>query len=93
MPTRLSHQCCTVLFAAIIALCMAPQGRGQGGEPPYFAIRGAKIVPVSGRTAENSTIIISRGIIAAIGVDAKIPDEAWILDGKGLTIANGRTQP
>jgi imidazolonepropionase-like amidohydrolase len=90
MRTRVFGQRCTVLFAAlIVALCLVPESRGQGGEPPYFAIRGAKIVPVSGRTAENSTIIISRGIIAAIGADAKIPDEAWIIDGKGLTVYPG----
>src|ERR1700731_977521 len=90
MRTRVFGPCCTVVFAAlIVALCMAPEGRGQGGEPPYFAIRGAKIVTVSGRTAENSTIIISRGIITAIAADAKIPDEAWIIDGKGLTAFPG----
>ena len=90
MRTRVSRQCCTVVFATlIVALCMAPESRGQGGEPPYFAIRGAKIVPVSGRTAENSTIIISRGIISAVGTDAKIPDEAWIIDGKDLTVYPG----
>src|SRR3984893_11006526 len=90
MPTRVLRQCCAgLLMALIVALCMAQQVRGQGGEPPYFAIRGAKIVSVSGRTTENSTIIISRGIISAIGADVKIPDEAWIIDGKGLTVYPG----
>jgi imidazolonepropionase-like amidohydrolase len=90
MRTRVSRQCCTVVFATlIVALCIAPESRGQGGEPPYFAIRGAKIAPVSSRTAENSTIIISRGIITVIGADAKIPDEAWIIEGKGLTVYPG----
>jgi imidazolonepropionase-like amidohydrolase len=90
MRTRVFGPCCTVVFATlIVALCMAPEGRGQGGEPPYFAIRGAKIATVSGRTVENSTIIISRGIITAIAADAKIPDEAWIIDGKGLTVYPG----
>src|SRR6202045_913179 len=90
MRTRVFAECCTVVFAAlIVALCLAPQARGQGGEPPYFTIRGAKIVTVSGRIAENSTIIISRGIITAIAADAKIPDEAWIIDGKGLTVYPG----
>jgi imidazolonepropionase-like amidohydrolase len=90
MRTRVFGPCCTLLFAALIGtLCIAPEGRAQGVEPPYFAIRGAKIVPVSGRTAENSTIIISRGIIAEIAADAKIPDEAWIIDGKGLTVYPG----
>jgi imidazolonepropionase-like amidohydrolase len=90
MGTRVFGSCCTVVFAAlVVALCLAPDARGQGGEPPYFAIRGAKIVTVSGRTAENSTVIISRGIITAIAADAKIPDEAWIIDGKGLTVYPG----
>jgi imidazolonepropionase-like amidohydrolase len=90
MRTRVFGPCCTVVFAAlVVTLCLAPAARGQGGEPPYFAIRGAKIVTVSGRTAENSTIIISRGIITAIATDAKIPDEAWIIDGKGLTVYPG----
>jgi len=90
MRTRVLRQSCTVFFAALtLALCAAPESRSQGGEPPYFAIRGAKIVPVSGPTLENSTIIISRGIIAAIGADGKIPDEAWIIDGKGLTVYPG----
>jgi imidazolonepropionase-like amidohydrolase len=89
MPTRGFRQWTVVFAALIVVLCMAPEGHGQGGEPPYFAIRGAKIVPVSGRTAENSTIVISRGIISAVGADAKIPDEAWIIDGKGLTVYPG----
>jgi imidazolonepropionase-like amidohydrolase len=90
MPTRVFRQSHPVLVAALIAaLCTAPEVRAQGGEPPYFAIRGAKIVSVSGRTAENSTIIVSRGIISAIGPDVKIPDEAWIIDGKGLTVYPG----
>jgi imidazolonepropionase-like amidohydrolase len=90
MRTRVFGACCTIVFAAlVVTLCLAPDARSQGGEPPYFAIRGAKIVPVSGRTAENSIIIISRGIITAIAADAKIPDEAWIIDGKGLTVYPG----
>lgn len=82
---------CLLLVAAILIGCLfaVPALRAQGGEPPYFAIRGAKIVPVSGPAAENGTIIISRGIIAVVGQDVKIPDEAWIIDGKGLTVYPG----
>src|ERR1700730_17446495 len=79
------------LIASAIAGCflIVPVLRGQGGEPPYFAIRGARIVPVSGPTIENGTIVISRGIIASVGRDTKIPDEAWIIDGKGFTVYPG----
>jgi hypothetical protein len=68
---------------------MLPALHAQGGEPPYFAIRGAKIVPVSGPPVEGATIVISRGIITAIGKDAAIPPEAWVIDGKGLTVYPG----
>jgi imidazolonepropionase-like amidohydrolase len=76
--------------AALFALCFAePSLFAQGGEPQYFAIRGAKIVPVSGPPIENATVVISRGIITAVGKDAAIPAEAWVIDGKGLTVYPG----
>ena len=78
-----------MVAAAVVALSSGPGVRAQGGEPPYFAIRGAKIVPVSGPVIENGTVILSRGIISAVGKDLKINDEAWIIDGKGLTVYPG----
>ena len=76
-------------FTVLLSFCMLPALHAQGGEPPYFAIRGAKIVPVSGPPVEGATIVISRGIITAIGKDAAIPPEAWVIDGKGLTVYPG----
>lgn len=61
----------------------------QGGEPRYFAIRNARIVPVSGPVIEGGTIVIARGIIAAVGKDIPVPPEAWVIDGKGLTVYPG----
>ena len=66
-----------------------PPLHAQGGEPQYFAIRGAKVVPVSGPPIESATIVVSRGIITAVGKDAAIPAEAWVIDGKGLTVYPG----
>src|SRR5260370_16687325 len=66
-----------------------PTLRAQGGEPQYFAIRGAKIVPVSSPPVENATIVISRGLITAVGKDASVPPEAWVIDGKGLIVYPG----
>ena len=78
----------------MIALgCTAMLGAGraaaQGGEPQYFAIRGATVVPVSGPRLENATVIISRGVIKAVSKDAPIPDEAWVIEGKGLVVYPG----
>jgi len=70
-------------------LALAPQMRAQGGEPQYFAIRGARIVPVSGLPLENATVVMAHGVITAIGKDVTIPPDAWIIEGKGLTVYPG----
>src|SRR5580693_1800496 len=92
MRSVLARQCLRALAFAVTLLALlgaAPQIGAQGGEPQYFAIRGAKVVPVSGPPLEGATIVISRGIITAIGKDASIPPEAWVIDGKGLTVYPG----
>jgi hypothetical protein len=71
------------------ALLGAPRVAAQGGEPQDFAIRGATVVPVSGPRLENATVIISRGVIKAVSKDATIPDEAWVIEGKGLIVYPG----
>ncbi len=63
--------------------------QAKGVEPPYFAIKGAKIVTVSGAVVENGTVVVANGLITAVGADAKIPPEAWVIDGKGLTVYPG----
>jgi imidazolonepropionase-like amidohydrolase len=62
---------------------------GQGGEPRTFAIHGAKVVPVSSAPLENATVVVSRGIITAVGTNVAIPADAWVIDGKGLTVYPG----
>ncbi len=74
-------------FAALLAV--APSLYAQGGEPQHFAIRGAKVVPVSGPPIEGATVVVSRGVITAIGKEATIPPEAWVIDGKGLIVYPG----
>jgi len=81
---------CVLCFAGLLTmLFFAPPLQAQGGEPQYFAIRGAKVVPVSGPPVEGATVVISRGIIIAVGKDAAIPPEAWVIEGKGLTVYPG----
>jgi imidazolonepropionase-like amidohydrolase len=92
MRSRVIRRCVSVVAccsAFLALLCVAPPLQAQGGEPQYFAIRGAKVFPVSGPPIENATIVISRGLITAIGKDIAIPPEAWVIDGKGLTVYPG----
>jgi hypothetical protein len=79
----------SLLAPAVIFLGTAPQLHAQGGEPQYFAIENATVVPVSGPRIENATLVVSRGVISAIGKDAAIPEEAWVIDGTGLTVYPG----
>src|SRR5882757_2761796 len=81
------------LVAALIlfSLCAgAPLASAQGGEPQYFAIRGAKVVPVSGPTIDDATVVLARGVILAVGgKDVAIPADALVIEGKGLIVYPG----
>jgi imidazolonepropionase-like amidohydrolase len=78
-----------VLLGAWLGLLGACPVWGQGGEPRTFAIRGAKVVPVSSAPLENATVVVSRGIIIAVGTNVAIPPDAWVIDGKGLIVYPG----
>jgi imidazolonepropionase-like amidohydrolase len=78
-----------LLLGIWLGASSAPAAWGQGGEPRTFAIRGAKVVPVSSPPLENGTILVSRGIIIAVGTNVTIPPDAWVIDGKGLTVYPG----
>lgn len=76
------------LLAAAWLVAPAPAA-AQGGEPQYFAIRGARVVPVSGPPMDEATIVIARGVIREIGKDVAIPADAMVIEGKGLTVYPG----
>ena len=71
------------------ALLGSVRAFAQGGEPQYFAIRGVTVVPVSSPRVENATVIIAHAVIKAVAKDAAIPDEAWVIEGKGLIVYPG----
>lgn len=79
------------LVAALVwvLLTSASVAFAQGGEPQYFAIRGARVVPVSGPPIDNATVVVARGVIVAVAKDAPIPADAWVIEGQGLTVYPG----
>jgi Amidohydrolase family len=92
MRSVLARRCSSALAFAVTLLALlalASTVAAQGGEPQYFAIRGAKIVPVSGPPVEGATIVVAHGIITAIGKDVTIPPDAWVIEGSGLTVYPG----
>lgn len=63
-----------------------------GGAAPQgltYAIRGAKIVTVSGATIDNGTVLIRDGVIQAVGASVTVPADALVTDGAGLTVYPG----
>lgn len=63
-----------------------------GGAAPQgltYAIRGAKIVTVSGTTIDNGTVLIRDGVIQAVGTSVAVPADALVTDGTGLTVYPG----
>lgn len=54
-----------------------------------IAIKGARIVTVSGATVEKGTIVLSGGKIAAVGADVSVPSGARVIDGSGKTVYPG----
>lgn len=63
--------------------------QNNNGKQGSYAIRGARIVTVSGATIENGNIVIQDGKITAVGANAAIPSGAETFDGKGLSVYPG----
>jgi len=84
-----------VLPAFILAACamlmwgISAAWRVSAEEPPYYAIRNVKIVPVSGPPIASGTVVIVKGVIQAVGANVTIPAEARVIDGTGLTVYPG----
>src|SRR5215213_5556833 len=54
-----------------------------------YAITNARIVTVSGAAIEKGTVVVRDGLIEAVGTDARVPADARVLDGTGLTVYPG----
>jgi len=88
MPSSHVRRGLSVALAILLALPII-QIPARADEPRNFAIRGARIITGSGAVIENGTVVIRDGLIAAVGANAAIPPEAWVIDGKGLTVYPG----
>lgn len=60
--------------------------KARGGK---FALTNAKIYTVTNGVIENGTLLISNGIIEAVGTDVRIPADAEVIDVNGKEIYPG----
>jgi imidazolonepropionase-like amidohydrolase len=88
MSVRFRIVASIALFLCYFQGHAAGQAR-DGLQPTVFAIRGARIVSEPGKVLENATVVVREGTIEAVGADAKVPPDALVIEGKGLTVYAG----
>jgi imidazolonepropionase-like amidohydrolase len=74
-------------LAVMMLLAAASQTYAQAPGP--IALRGARVVTVSGPVLEKGTVLLRNGLIEAVGATVDIPKDAWIVDGDGVTVYPG----
>lgn len=77
------------LSAGALAIAVALAAGASADAPHIYAIRGARIVPVSGPAIASGTVVIRNGLIEAVGANVQPPAEARVLEGDGLTVYPG----
>lgn len=75
-------------FAVLLVLTWLWGLSGAWAEE-VLAIKGGKILPVSGPPVEGGVVVIRNGKIEAIGKDVPIPSEARVLDATGKVVMPG----
>jgi hypothetical protein len=88
MKSLFSARKIPVLSKALPLLCLISATLGAEG-PQIFAIKDARIIPVSGPAIDSGTVVLRNGVIEAVGAGVTVPPDAWIIEGKGLTVYPG----
>lgn len=73
--------------SAFTTLIHAPVARVDA--PDAYAIKDVQIVTGTGKTISKGTIVFRKGLITAVGETVKIPGDARLIDGAGMTVYPG----
>ena len=76
------------LFASLLILSFTAFISAQTRTDVY-AITNARIVTVSDKIIERGTVVVRGGLIESVGAGLKIPADARVIDGNGLTVYPG----
>jgi imidazolonepropionase-like amidohydrolase len=75
--------------AGALSIAAALAVGASADAPHVYAIRGAKIVPVSGAPIASGTVVIRNGVVDAVGASVQAPADAQVIEGNGLTVYPG----
>lgn len=79
-----------IRFGACVAAAALTFGLAARADAPRtYAIKGARIVTVSGAPIQSGTIVMRNGLIEAVGADTQAPADAVVIDGAGMTVYPG----
>jgi imidazolonepropionase-like amidohydrolase len=73
----------------LVLMLLAAASLAFAQAPGPIALRGARIVTVSGPVLEKGTVLLRNGLIEAVGENVDIPKDAWVIDGQGVTVYPG----
>lgn len=77
-------------FSYVVALLLAA---GPVAAQERLAIKGGRVLPVSGPPIENGVVLIRDGKIEAVGKDVAIPSDAKVIDASGKVVVPGFVEP
>jgi imidazolonepropionase-like amidohydrolase len=81
--------CATLtLIAAALVLLIHPS-TARLDSHGAIAIKDAQIVTGAGKTISKGTVVMRDGLITEVGENARIPADARVIDGAGLTVYPG----
>ncbi|HKQ08835.1 MAG TPA: amidohydrolase family protein [Blastocatellia bacterium] len=90
---RVSSRPATLLVALALAASMlfsaARPHTARGFAPDAYAIKDAQIITGTGKTIAKGTVVFRNGLITEVGENAKIPGDARVIEGAGLTVYPG----
>jgi len=84
---RISVILATVAAALLIAFIHPTIARLDA--PDAFAIKDVQIVTGAGKTIAKGTVVFRKGLITDVGENARIPADARVIDGTGMTVYPG----
>jgi imidazolonepropionase-like amidohydrolase len=79
----------TRVAATLVGLLLPILLLAAAETPAIYAIRGVRIVSVANATLEAGTVVLRNGIIESVGAATRVPSDAVLIDGRGLTVYPG----
>jgi len=87
---RLRSAAVSATFVSVLSLLISFHPlRARMDAPDAYAIKDVQIVVSPGKTIAKGTVVFRNGLITDVGENVKIPADARVIDGTGLTLYPG----